>query len=42
MDKKVGKVFSMIREAKGLTLKDVSAGQFSIAQESKLEREKLR
>ncbi|QDK71524.1 Rgg/GadR/MutR family transcriptional regulator [Lactococcus protaetiae] len=38
MDKKVGPTFLMLREAKNLTLKDVTAGEFSFSQQSKFER----
>lgn len=38
MDKKIGPTFAMLRENKALTLKDATAGEFSIAQLSKFER----
>ncbi|GHU39744.1 positive transcription regulator [Bacilli bacterium] len=38
MKKKIGPIFSILREVKNLTLKDVTSNEFSIAQESKFER----
>ena len=38
MGNKTGKIFSILREAKHLTLREVTANEFSLAQESKFER----
>lgn len=38
MENELGKIFAILREVKHLTLKDVTANEFSLAQESKFER----